>query len=344
MSLLAEAPASAPAAEDAPDRPDRPARNVTTATAMAPAPGPPAPAPDRARPNPTRPDQSWPDQYRPDQNRPDQNRPKQPQPKQAPPPRVPSATVPAHGAPPPVLGARPAHAPSPAELGLRRILTVVDVLLGFTEENELLDHLLPALRRALPADSVLWSSTDRERASFLAEPAAAAPPELLAALETHADADPLMARLRRGAGTAVRRSDVQSDHEFRRLATFRTVFAALDARHQLAFAMRPSADRKVLILFNRATADFTHHDLAVAESLRPRIARALARFGPPGVRREEVSPREADVLDLLCRGLTDRQIATRLGISPRTVDKHLEHAYVKLGVRCRVQAAARWQS
>jgi DNA-binding CsgD family transcriptional regulator len=86
------------------------------------------------------------------------------------------------------------------------------------------------------------------------------------------------------------------------------------------------------------------HDVAVAEALRPRIGRALGRFASPAMRHGKVSPREADVLDLLCRGLTDRQIATRLGISPRTVDKHLEHAYVKLGVRCRVQAATRWRS
>jgi DNA-binding NarL/FixJ family response regulator len=108
--------------------------------------------------------------------------------------------------------------------------------------------------------------------------------------------------------------------------------------------VRPDEQRRVAVVFNRTTPDFAQHDVAVAEALRPRIGRALGRFGGSSLRRGKVSPREADVLDLLCRGLTDRQIATRLGISPRTVDKHLEHAYVKLGVRCRVQAATRWQS
>lgn len=260
-------------------------------------------------------------------------------------PVVPVRNAPAFpNQPPKTPAGRPAHVPTPGEVGLRRILTVVDVLLGFTDEKELLEHLLPALLRAIPAASVIWSATDRERTTCHAEPAGGPTAEHLAALETHADADPLVVRLRKGAGTAVRRSDIQSDHEFRRLATFHAVYSALDVRRQLALAVRPAPDRRILILFNRASPDFSHHDLAVAESLRPRIARALARFGPQGARREVVSPREADVLDLLCRGLTDRQIATRLGISPRTVDKHLEHAYVKLGVRCRVQAAARWQS
>jgi DNA-binding NarL/FixJ family response regulator len=57
-----------------------------------------------------------------------------------------------------------------------------------------------------------------------------------------------------------------------------------------------------------------------------------------------VTRREAAVLDLLARGLTDRQIARRLAISPRTVEKHLEHAYPKLGVHGRVDAATTWLS
>jgi DNA-binding CsgD family transcriptional regulator len=234
--------------------------------------------------------------------------------------------------------------PTRGELGLRRILAVADVLLGHTDENELLDHLLPALRRAVPSDSVMWCSSDGVRSTFLADPTGIATPDRIAAFETHADADPLLAHVRRGAGTALRRTDLQNDHEFRRLGTYQAVFMTLGVRRQLALAVKPTPERRVTIVFNRADSDFTGHDVAVAEALRPRIARALARFTSVGVRRESVSPREADVLDLLCRGLTDRQIATRLGISPRTVDKHLEHAYVKLGVRCRVQAAARWQA
>ncbi|MCZ1010848.1 helix-turn-helix transcriptional regulator [Streptomyces lydicus] len=45
---------------------------------------------------------------------------------------------------------------------------------------------------------------------------------------------------------------------------------------------------------------------------------------------------------MLARGLTNQQIARRLAISPRTVDKHLEHAYAKLQVGGRVEAANAW--
>jgi DNA-binding NarL/FixJ family response regulator len=37
-----------------------------------------------------------------------------------------------------------------------------------------------------------------------------------------------------------------------------------------------------------------------------------------------MTDRETDVLTLLCDGLTNQQIATRLKLSPRTVEKHVE--------------------
>ena len=237
-----------------------------------------------------------------------------------------------------------ARVPTPGEVGLRRILAVADVLLGAADESELVDRLLPVLRRAVPADTVLWLASHRRHpAAWRAEPAGAVSAEQAALLAAHAD-DPLLAAAWQGSGTATRRSDLHTDHEFHRLPLFPALFAPLGARRQLAMAVRPDEERRIVVLFNRASPDFSRHDVSVAEAVRHRIGRALAPFGAPGPRREKVSPREADVLDLLCRGMTDRQIATRLGISPRTVDKHLEHAYVKLGVRCRVQAATRWQS
>jgi len=54
-----------------------------------------------------------------------------------------------------------------------------------------------------------------------------------------------------------------------------------------------------------------------------------------------LTPRERQVLELLGEGLTIRQIASRLGISPRTVETHVAKLYRKLGVRTRVQAISR---
>ncbi|HEX9211570.1 MAG TPA: response regulator transcription factor [Bradyrhizobium sp.] len=53
-----------------------------------------------------------------------------------------------------------------------------------------------------------------------------------------------------------------------------------------------------------------------------------------------LTTREGEVLAWLSKGKTNRDIAQILGLSPRTVDKHLEQIYAKLGVENRTAAAA----
>ncbi|MFC5952617.1 response regulator transcription factor [Pseudonocardia lutea] len=75
-------------------------------------------------------------------------------------------------------------------------------------------------------------------------------------------------------------------------------------------------------------------------------AAALRGFGPEGpevVRSVELTPRELAVLGLLAEGMAARAIARRLGITPRTVQKHLERCYTKLGVSDRISAVLRAQ-
>ena len=50
-----------------------------------------------------------------------------------------------------------------------------------------------------------------------------------------------------------------------------------------------------------------------------------------------LTPTELDVVGLVSEGLANNDIATRLFISPRTVQTHLTHVYTKLGLTSRVQ-------
>ncbi len=72
---------------------------------------------------------------------------------------------------------------------------------------------------------------------------------------------------------------------------------------------------------------------------------ALGRFAQQAREGSEVSasltPREREILGMVSAGLSTRQIARRLSISPRTVESHIAKLYRKLGVRTRVQAVAR---
>ncbi len=57
-----------------------------------------------------------------------------------------------------------------------------------------------------------------------------------------------------------------------------------------------------------------------------------------------LTEREAEVLAWVARGRSDVEIAALLSISPRTVDKHLEHLFRKLDVHSRAEAVARAMS
>ena len=56
---------------------------------------------------------------------------------------------------------------------------------------------------------------------------------------------------------------------------------------------------------------------------------------------EPITKREAEILKLIAAGLTNREIATQLVISPETVKKHTSNIYGKLNVTNRTEAAAR---
>ena len=77
-----------------------------------------------------------------------------------------------------------------------------------------------------------------------------------------------------------------------------------------------------------------------------RVARQLndALLTPPGeseaLRENPLTQREMAVLEWVAHGKTNRDIGDILSMSPRTVNKHLEHIYEKLGVETRTAAGA----
>ena len=58
------------------------------------------------------------------------------------------------------------------------------------------------------------------------------------------------------------------------------------------------------------------------------------REGPAGL-----TAREVDVLRLLARGLSNKEIAKQLVISPKTAGNHIEHIYSKIGASTRARAS-----
>jgi DNA-binding NarL/FixJ family response regulator len=75
--------------------------------------------------------------------------------------------------------------------------------------------------------------------------------------------------------------------------------------------------------------------------IHPRAARQLlgARSAQVKAAGPDLTPREAEVIELVRQGLANKQIARRLGISERTVKAHLTSAFSAIGVVDRTQAA-----
>lgn len=70
-------------------------------------------------------------------------------------------------------------------------------------------------------------------------------------------------------------------------------------------------------------------------------ARLLAWSHHGGGETAVLTDRELAVLNLLAAGLHNHEAAARLGISPRTVERHCENIYTKLGVGSRTEAVVR---
>jgi predicted ATPase/class 3 adenylate cyclase/DNA-binding CsgD family transcriptional regulator len=145
--------------------------------------------------------------------------------------------------------------------------------------------------------------------------------ECLADLARHADSLREGARLYGSAGAARRRMGMV------RFKAFETEYEACVAALRNAMGNND---------FDGAWAE------GAALSTEEAIAYALRGRGErkrPSSGWESLTPTELDVVRLVHEGLPNKDIATRLFVSPRTVQSHLRHVYNKLGLTSRVQLA-----
>jgi DNA-binding CsgD family transcriptional regulator len=234
---------------------------------------------------------------------------------------------------------------------VRAALAVVEAADSAACLADLPGVLLPALVTLAGADCALWTELDpagpppRRAVSY---PGPLLDEQTAAALEEHARDFPLVCHTRPGGdGRPVRRSDLQSRRNFRSSGMYADVASKIGVEEMLAMALKPPG-LHVCISLNRASRDFTPAAVDLFTQLQPLLTRRVARLAagqPAGGRgdgpgRVGLTTRQQQVLTLVTAGLTDAAIGHRLGCSPRTVDKHLEHIYRRLGVTCRTAAIA----
>jgi DNA-binding NarL/FixJ family response regulator len=121
------------------------------------------------------------------------------------------------------------------------------------------------------------------------------------------------------------------------------VLTSADDDEHLVRAMRVGATSYLLKTATAehviaAVRDAAAGTASLSPELLTRLTRALRRPPPPDPL-QPLSPRERDVLRLIARGHSNRQIARDLAIGEQTVKTHVRAVLTKLGLQDRVQAA-----
>lgn len=161
------------------------------------------------------------------------------------------------------------------------------------------------------------------------------------------------AHSRNAHAVTTRISDLIRPAEFHRLPLYNDYYRPIRIEHTMAMPIHVDERFLVSFVFNRGGSGFGDRERDLAEVLRPQVANlyrySVAIDKMPAMPADTLSlraalpltPREREVLDWVAAGKTNRDVAAILGASPRTVEKHLERIYEKLGVETRIAAVMR---
>jgi DNA-binding CsgD family transcriptional regulator len=174
--------------------------------------------------------------------------------------------------------------------------------------------------------------------------------------------NPLVAHYSRtGDGQPLRFSDFISRRRLHALTLYDELYRPLDVEHQIAFVLPSPPGEIVGIALNRHRHDFTHEEAAMLELLRRPLRACYQRL----VEREQLidvlsatrdeqtetqalamglSERQTEIMHAVVGGASNAQVGVSLGISRRTVEKHLQNIYAQLEVTSRTQAVARMRT
>ena len=232
----------------------------------------------------------------------------------------------------------------------------VELLQAAAAADSGVDALAESVLRALPAlvasevSSLSICDLASGRRRVISTPAGAIGADDRACFDRHFREHPLVhyhADLR-GAG-AHRISDSLPFARFRHTALYSDYYRRIGIDHAVALPIQVDERRLVSFVLNRRGRDFSDRDCDALDMVAAPLARlyaqseAIERAGLAGLRlnTSELTAREREVLHWLAAGKTDREIGVLLVCSHRTVQKHLQRVYVKLGVETRTAAVMR---
>jgi len=219
------------------------------------------------------------------------------------------------------------------------------------------------LARLAPSELTTLSLCDLRggRRHVIGLPAGAIGNEARASFDRHFNEHPLVRYHARERGPHAHRiTDSVPFGVFRHTALYDEYYRAIGIDHALALPVHVSDSWLVSFVLNRTGRDFSDREVALLDQVRGCVgglfrrtrlleraqqAWALQEGGAPEApalaRFAGLSEREHEVLRWVAAGKTDRDIAAILAISHRTVHKHLQSVYAKLGVETRTAAVMR---
>lgn len=248
---------------------------------------------------------------------------------------------------------------------LKGVLDVVYMLGDDPGNAEMPTHALARLGALVGCESVSYNRTEHTTGRMLevvVEPADSditGLPGFHAAIGQH----PWFAAYRSGrvvSGTSAALTDLADLRTLRRLAVYTDFYRPNGIDDQLLCIARAGNRQATGLALHRARRGFSHRDRAVVDLVTLHLAQSVARrehlasltaavrsLGRHSERVEQALPRlaalttrERDIVEHLIGGLTDREIGRSLAISQRTVHKHLERIYRKLGLGNRASLIA----
>lgn len=133
----------------------------------------------------------------------------------------------------------------------------------------------------------------------------------------------------------------QPDTEIVVLTTHADEASILDALRAGArgYLTKDAGIQEIARAVHAAAAHQSLLDPVVQAKLLQAVGTAVPAPAPaPRPLPDELTPREAEVLSLIARGLSNREIAAHLVVSEATVKTHVNHVFAKIGARDRAQA------
>jgi DNA-binding CsgD family transcriptional regulator len=226
------------------------------------------------------------------------------------------------------------------EQDVRRVLEVVHDVIAAPDVGGFPLELLDRLRDLIPCGNIAyfeWDTAGRRLARYE-----------YSGFEVPAAVDEAMLELGRELPWSVRRlapevavriGGLIGHRELVRSAFYIEGWRPIGVTDELKLRLRTEPSRVAGFSLLGASR-FSERDRVVLSLLAPHLSRARDRRGFDASALSRLTSREKEVLALVDRGRTNKQIAASLGIEAGTVRKHLENAFAKLGVHTRTAAVA----